>query len=81
MCVLFASYVRFHIYMAAHGEIAAHSAYDMSFLFRYPTVNLVFSHLGFWSGNFFLIAPFPDHCFNFYLLTFTLPIPWEISTG
>ena len=21
-----------------------------------------FSHLGFWSGNFFLIAPFPDHC-------------------
>ena len=20
-----------------------------------------FSHLGFWSGNFFLIAPFPDH--------------------
>ena len=25
-------------------------------------VNLVFSHLGFWSANFFLIAPFPDHC-------------------
>ena len=23
---------------------------------------LVFSHYGFWSGNFFLIAPFPDHC-------------------
>ena len=22
----------------------------------------VFFHLGFWSGNFFLIAPFPDHC-------------------
>ena len=21
-----------------------------------------FSHLGFWSGNFFLIAPFPDLC-------------------
>ena len=25
-------------------------------------VNQVFSHLGFWSGNFFLIAPFPDRC-------------------
>ena len=29
---------------------------------RYLIVNLVFSHLGFWGGNFFLIAPFPDHC-------------------
>ena len=25
-------------------------------------VNLVFSHLGFWSRNLFLIAPFPDRC-------------------
>ena len=25
-------------------------------------VNLVFSHLDFWSGNLFLIAPFPDLC-------------------
>ena len=25
----------------------------------YLTVNLVFSHLGFWSENFFLIASFP----------------------
>ena len=25
-------------------------------------VNLVFSHLGFWSGNLFLIAAFPDRC-------------------
>ena len=24
--------------------------------------NLVFSHLGFWSGNLFLIVPFPDRC-------------------
>ena len=30
--------------------------------FGYLIVNLVFSHLGFWSGNFFLIAHFPDHC-------------------
>ena len=25
-------------------------------------VSLVFPHLGFWSGNLFLIAPFPDLC-------------------
>ena len=25
-------------------------------------VNLVFSHLGFWRWNLFLIAPFPDLC-------------------
>ena len=25
-------------------------------------VSLVFSHLGFWSGGLFLVAPFPDLC-------------------
>ena len=25
-------------------------------------VSLVFSHLSFWSGNLFLVAPFPDLC-------------------
>ena len=29
---------------------------------KYLNVSLVFSHLGFWSGNLFLIAPFPDLC-------------------
>ena len=29
---------------------------------KYLIVSLVFSHLGFWSGNLFLIAPFPDLC-------------------
>ena len=29
---------------------------------KYLIVNLVFSHLGFRSGNLFLIAPFPDLC-------------------
>ena len=37
------------------GKIAAHSA-------KYLIVSLVFSHLGFWSGNLFLIAPFPVLC-------------------
>ena len=30
--------------------------------YGYLIVSLVFSHLGFWSGNLFLIAPFPDLC-------------------
>ena len=34
-------------------------------------VSLVFSHLGFWSGNLFLIAPFPDLC---------LLVPFDILT-
>ena len=38
--------------------------------YKYLIVSLVFSHLGFWSGNLFLIAPFPDLCLlvPFYLL-------------
>ena len=30
--------------------------------YKFLIVSLVFSHLGFWSGNLFLIAPFPDLC-------------------
>ena len=30
--------------------------------YKYLIVNLFFSHLGFWSGNLYLIAPFPDLC-------------------
>ena len=30
--------------------------------YKYLIVSLVFSHLGFWSGNLFLIAPFSDLC-------------------
>ena len=30
--------------------------------YKYLIVSLVFSHLRFWSGNLFLIAPFPDLC-------------------
>ena len=35
--------------------------------YKYLIVSLVFSHLGFWSGNLFLIGPFPDLC---------LPVPF-----
>ena len=44
------------------GKIAAHSAYEMFLWYKYLIVTLVFSHLGFWSGNLSLIAPFPDPC-------------------
>ena len=30
--------------------------------YKYLIVCLFFSHLGFWSGSLFLIAPFPDLC-------------------
>ena len=44
---------------------AAHSAYDMFSWYKYLIVNLVFSHLGFWSGNLLpdrcLLVPSQDH--------------------
>ena len=48
--------------MAAYWETAAHSAYDMFSLYKYLIINLDFSHLGVLRENFFVIAPFPDHC-------------------
>ena len=46
--------------------------------YKYLIVSLVFSHLGFWSGNLFLIAPFPDLCllvpFSIKVRTFHAPI-------
>ena len=67
MFVLLAPYV-FFIFLVKvtewppNGKIAAQSAYDMFSWYKYLIVSLVFSHLGFWSGNLFLIAPFPDLC-------------------
>ena len=44
--------------------------------YSYIIVNLVFPHFGFWSGNFFLIATFPDHCLlvPFYLHVLHFPM-------
>ena len=53
------------------GKIAAHSAYEMFSWYKYLIVSLVFSHLGFWIGNLFLIAPFLDLC---------LLVPFSFST-
>ena len=54
--------------------IAAHSAYDMFSKYKYQMVKLSFYYLGFWSENFFLIAPFPDHCLlvPLYILSMTM---------
>ena len=43
-------------------KIAAHSACDVFSWYKYLIVNLIFSHLGFWNGNLYLVAPFPDLC-------------------
>ena len=48
--------------MAAYWENS--SSFGLRYVSWYKCliVSLVFSHLGFWSGNLFLIAPFPDLC-------------------
>ena len=38
--------------------VAAHSAYGMFSWYKYLIVNLVFSYLGFWSGNLFYDCAF-----------------------
>ena len=67
--MLLAPYACLHIFSKVKvtewppiGKIAAHSAYEMFSWYNYLIVSLVFSHLGFWSGSLFLIAPFPDFC-------------------
>ena len=49
--------------------------------YKYLIVSLVFSHLGFWSGNLFLIAPFPDLCLlvPFYCPGSTRRLNWEVG--
>ena len=65
--MLLAPYVCLHVLVKVTewppiGKIAAHSAYVMFSWYKYLVVGLVSSHLGFWSGSLFLIAPFPDLC-------------------
>ena len=67
--VLLAPYVCLHIFSSVKvtewpptGKIAAHAAYDMFSWCGCLIVGFVFSHLGFWSGNLFLVAPFPGLC-------------------
>ena len=53
--------------MATFREIVAYSAKDMFSWYKNLIVNIVFFHLGFWNGNLFLIAHFPDRCLLVYL--------------
>ena len=83
--VLLAPYVCFHILVKVTewppiGKIAAHSAYDMFSWYKYLIIHLVFSHLGFWSGNLFLIAPFPDLCLLVPFLSIIKNVYWKVKT-
>ena len=57
--MLFEPYVRFH-------SLTEWSPTVKKLLTRlticFLSTSTLLTHLGFWSGNFFLIAPFPDHC-------------------
>ena len=48
--------------MATNWENSCSFGLRNVFIYMYLIVSLVFSHLGFWSGSLFLIAPFPDLC-------------------
>ena len=48
--------------MATYWENSCSFGLRYVLWYKYLIVSLVLSHLGFWSGNLFLIAPFPDLC-------------------
>ena len=48
--------------MATYWENSCSFGLRYVLWYKYLIVSLVFFHLGFWSGNLFLIAPFPDLC-------------------
>ena len=48
--------------MATYWENSCSFGFRYVSWYKYLIVSLDFSHLGFWSGNLFLIAPFPDLC-------------------
>ena len=65
--------------MAAYWRIAAHSAYDMFSWYKYLSVMLVIpTHLSLW--NFFLIAPFSDHCLlvHFFVIKPSLKVTSQV---
>ena len=48
--------------MATYWENSCSFGLRYVFMYKNLIVSLVFSQLGFWSGNLFLIAPFHDLC-------------------
>ena len=70
LCVLSYFWLSLGGWVAAYWGMAAHSAYEKFSWYKYLVVCLFFSRLGFWRGNLFLIAPFPDRCLlALYLFT------------
>ena len=53
----------------------------LSVFMVYLIVSLFFSHLGFWSGSLFLIAPFPDLCLLVLLFYIFLTFVQYIDCG
>ena len=43
-------------------EVHFRSVSFILLMFSFFSLSVYFFHLGFWRGNFFLIAPFSDHC-------------------
>ena len=60
--VFFSRYCSFFHGMATYWENSCSFGLRYVSWYKCLIVSLVFSHLGFWSGNLFLIAPFPDLC-------------------
>ena len=58
--------------MATYWENSCSFGLRYVSLYKFLIVSLIFSQLGFWSGNLFLIAPFPDLC---------LLVPFHTSCG
>ena len=56
--------------MAAYWENSCSFGLRYVSWYKYLIVSLVFSHLGFWSGNLFLIAPFPGLCLLVFFFFF-----------
>ena len=56
--------------MATYWEISCSFGLRYFSWYKYLIVILVFSHLGFVSGNLFLIAPFPDLCLLVHSCTY-----------
>ena len=67
------------------GKIAAHSAYDMFHGISTWLLVWFFPTSVFWSGNLFLIAPFPDLCllvpFPIFLWRRLYPWSWLSHSG
>ena len=47
-------------------------SFGLRYVSLYKYLSLVFSHLGFWRGNLFLIAPFPGLCLLVPSLTYPI---------